>query len=49
MELVTDRNMSQFLEGSFGLLLSQEAGMPVYLRAALIPEVFWFKAVFCAS
>lgn len=33
--------MSQLREGSFGRLSSQEAGMPVYLRAVRIPEGFF--------
>jgi hypothetical protein len=35
---VTERKMSQFLEGSFGRLSSQEGGIPVYLRTVFSPD-----------
>lgn len=38
-------NMSQFLEGSFGRLESHDWGMPVYFRAAFMPDSWTFGAV----
>jgi hypothetical protein len=35
---VTERNISQFLEGSFGLLSSHDSGIPVYRRIVLTPD-----------
>ena len=31
--------MSQFLEGSFGLLSSHDSGIPVYRRIVLTPDL----------
>ena len=39
MEDVTDIKISQFREGSLGRLSSHEGGIPVYWRAALIPDM----------
>ncbi len=35
---MTERNISQFLDGSFGRLSIQDGGMPVYLSIVLIPD-----------
>lgn len=35
---MTDRNISQFLDGSFGLLSSHDGGIPVYLSIVLTPD-----------
>jgi len=35
---VTERNISQFLEGSFGLLSNHDGGIPVYRRIVLTPD-----------
>lgn len=37
-EEVTDRNTSQFLDGSFGLLSSHDGGIPVYFSIVLTPD-----------
>lgn len=36
---VTLINMSQFREGSLGLLSSHEGGMPVYCKTVFMPEI----------
>lgn len=36
---MTERNISQFLDGSFGRLSIQDGGMPVYLSIVLTPDV----------
>jgi hypothetical protein len=36
---VTERKISQFLEGGFGLLSSHDDGIPVYFRIVLTPEL----------
>jgi hypothetical protein len=36
---VTERNISQFLEGSLGLLSSHDGGIPVYRRIVLTPDL----------
>jgi hypothetical protein len=41
---VTPMKMSQFREGSFGRLESHDWGMPVYLRAAFIPDSWTWGA-----
>lgn len=38
IEEVTPMNISQFREGNLGRLASQDAGMPVYLRAVRRPD-----------
>lgn len=38
MEDVTPMKMSQFRDGNFGRFDNQEAGIPVYLRAAFKPD-----------
>ena len=38
MDDVHERNISQFLEGSFGRLSSHEGGIPVYLKTVRTPD-----------
>jgi hypothetical protein len=38
IEDVTPMNISQFRDGNFGRLESQESGIPVYLSAAFKPD-----------